>query len=111
MSIDRGIDSEDVVQHIQWNITWPLKRMKAICSTMDGPRDYHTKGSKSEKDRYYTISFICDLKYGTNEPIYKTKTDSQTQRDLCLPRGKGMGGGMDWVVGGGRRVNYYMDNG
>ena len=35
------------------------------------------------------------LKYNTNEPIYKTETDSQTQRtDLWLPRGKGEGRGV-----------------
>ena len=34
---------EDKV-HIQWNITQPQIRMNnAICSNMDGPRDYHTK--------------------------------------------------------------------
>ena len=31
---------------------------------------------------------MWNLKYGTNEPIYKIETDSQTQRsDLWLPRG------------------------
>ena len=31
-----------------------------------------------------------NLKYGTNEPRYKTETDSQTQRtDLWLTRGRG----------------------
>ena len=30
-----------------------------------------------------------NLRYGTNEPIYKTETDSQTQRtDLWVPRGR-----------------------
>ena len=30
------------------------------------------------------------LKYGTNKPIYKTETDSWTERtDLWLPRGRG----------------------
>ena len=29
----------------------------AVCSNMDGPRDYHTKGGKSEKDKYM-ISLI-----------------------------------------------------
>ena len=30
---------------------------------------------------------MWNLKYDTNELIYKPKTDSQTQRtDLCLPR-------------------------
>ena len=32
---------------------------------------------------------MWNLKYDTNEAIYKTETDSQTQRtDLWLPRGK-----------------------
>ena len=30
----------------------------AICSNMDGPRDYHTKWSKSEKDKYHMRSLI-----------------------------------------------------
>ena len=32
---------------------------------------------------------MWNLKYDINEPIYKTETDSQTQRtDLWLPRGR-----------------------
>ena len=45
---------------------------------MDGPRDYHTKGSKTEKDKYHDITYIGILKNDTNEFIYKTETDSQT---------------------------------
>ena len=50
----------------------------AICSNMDGTRDYHTKWSKSERERQipYDITYVWNLKYGTNEPIYKTETDS-----------------------------------
>ena len=49
----------------------------AICSNMDGSRDYHTKWSKS--DKYHMISLICGiLKNDTNELIYKTQIDSQT---------------------------------
>ena len=33
----------------------------AICSNMDGPRDYHTKWSKSDKDKYHMVSLICGL--------------------------------------------------
>ena len=33
----------------------------AICSNMDGPRDYHTKWRKSEKDQYHMRSLICGL--------------------------------------------------
>ena len=44
MSINRGMDKEDVV-HIQDRI--PLSHKKeqnnAICSKMSGPRDYHSK--------------------------------------------------------------------
>ena len=45
--------------------------------------------SKSERERQipYDITYMCNLKYGTNEPIYETETDSQTWRtDLWLPR-------------------------
>ena len=33
----------------------------AICSNRNGPRDYHTKRSKSEKGRYHMISLICGI--------------------------------------------------
>ena len=47
---------------------------------MDGPRDYHTKQSKSERERQisYGITYVWTLKYDTNELIYETETDSQT---------------------------------
>ena len=50
----------------------------AICSNTDGPRSNHTKRSKSEKERQipYDITYMWNLKYDTNEPIYKTETDS-----------------------------------
>ena len=52
----------------------------AICSNMDGPKDYHTKWSKSERERQisYDIIYMWNLKNNTNEHIYKTETDSQT---------------------------------
>ena len=52
----------------------------AICGYMDGPIDYHTEWSKSERERQipYDITYIWSLKYDTNEPIYKADTDSQT---------------------------------
>ena len=40
---------------------------------------------------------MWNLKYDTNEPTYKTETDSQTQRtDKRLPR---VGGGISWGYG------------
>ena len=52
----------------------------AICSNMDGPRDYHTKWSKPEREGYipYDITYMWNLKYDSNELIYETETDLQT---------------------------------
>ena len=59
---------------------------------MDATRDYHTKCSKSERERQipYDMTYMWKLKYDTNALIYKTETDSQTLKtDLWLPRGRG----------------------
>ena len=45
---------------------------------MDGPRDYHIKQSQKERQIPYDITYMWNLKYDTNEPIYKAETDSQT---------------------------------
>ena len=53
----------------------------ATCSNMDGPRDYHTKWSKSDKERqipYNNIAYMWNPENDANELIYKTGTDSQT---------------------------------
>ena len=53
-----------------------------------------SKVNQIKKDKY-----MWNLKYGTNEPIYKTEIDSQTQRtDLWLPRWRGWNE-MDWKFG------------
>ena len=42
-----------------------------------------------ERQIPYDISYMQNLKYGTNEPICRTETDSQTWRtDLWLPKGR-----------------------
>ena len=75
------MDKEDVA-HIYNGILLSYKKElnNAICSNMDVTRDYHTKGSMSERERQipYDITYLWNLKYGANEPIYKTETDSQT---------------------------------
>ena len=61
----------------------------AICSNVDGPRDYHTKWSKSERERQipYDITYMWNLKYDTNdELIYKRETDSQTENRLTVTK-------------------------
>ena len=46
----------------------------------NGPRDYHTKWSKSGREGQisYDIAYMWKLKYDTNELIYITEIDSQT---------------------------------
>ena len=44
----------------------------------------------------FDITYMWNVKYGTNEPIHKTETDSKTQRtDMWLPKGRGEG--VEWT--------------
>ena len=47
---------------------------------MGASNDYHTKlsGSEREKQIPYDVTYMWNLKYGTNKLIYRTETDSQT---------------------------------
>ena len=47
---------------------------------MGGPGDYHTKWSKSERERQisYDIIYLWNLKYDIKELIHETEADSQT---------------------------------
>ena len=45
--------------------------------------------SQKEKYKYHMMSHIWNLKYGTNESIYRKETNSWTwSTDLWLPRGR-----------------------
>ena len=53
--------------------------------------DLLSEVSPTEKDKCH-ITYMQNLKYDTNEFIYKTETDSQIQKtNLWLPKGKGQG--------------------
>ena len=83
--------------YVQWNATNPWKN--AICSNMDGTRDSHIKWNKSERERQipYDISYMWNLKHGTNEPV-KQKQTNRHREQIC---GCGVWGrrGMDWEFG------------
>ena len=79
------MDKEDVVclyiyTHNGILISHKKEWNNAVCSNMDGPRDYHTKQSKSERERQIPRDITCmwNLKYDRNEHIYETETDPQT---------------------------------
>ena len=58
----------------------------------------------------HDFTYMWNLKYSTNEPLYKKETDLQTYRtDLWLPSRKGKGG----RTGSLRLadVNYYIQDG
>ena len=63
MSINRGMDKEDVV-HIYYGILFSHRKEQncAICREMDGPRDSHTEWSKSEREKTNTVlTHICGI--------------------------------------------------
>ena len=67
----------------EWIKMWYIHTMEyhsAICSNMVGSRDSQRREvSQKEKDRHHMISFIgWSLKYGRDEPVYRTEIDSQT---------------------------------
>ena len=47
---------------------------------MDGTRDYSTELNESEREREipYDITYMWNLKYGTNDSFYTIEKDSQT---------------------------------
>ena len=49
---------------------------------MNEPRDCYTEWSKSDTERQisYDIAYMWNLKYDTDELIYETEADSQTER-------------------------------
>ena len=100
-SFNRGMDKEDVVHIINSVILLGHKKEwnHAICSNMDTTGDSPTKWRKSERERQipYDTTYMWNLKYGTDEPIYRTETDSQTWRtDVWLPRGREWDGRGVW---------------
>ena len=46
---------------------------------MDGPGNYHTKGSKSEKEKYDIVHIRNLKKNDTKELIYKIKKEKDSQ--------------------------------
>ena len=56
----------------------------------------------------YDITCMQNLKYDTNDLIYKTETDSQTQRtDIQLPKREARG--LDWEFGPSRCKLLYVE--
>ena len=97
MFINRWMDTEDVVHmYNEWPLSHRKEQNNAICSHKDATRDYHTKWSKSEIDKYhmsYEESKIrCKWTYLWNR-------NRLTDKENRLVAAKGEeGGDMDWEV-------------
>ena len=65
MSIDRGMDTKDVVYVYMMEHSHKKECNDAICSNKDGPRDYHTKWSKSERERQILYDITYMISRGT----------------------------------------------
>ena len=103
MSIDRGMDKEDVVyisngillsHKKEWNLV--------IRRDVDGSRDSHTEWSKSEREKQ--ISYINAYTWNL-EKCYRWTSLQGRNRDTDVENkrvdtkgGKG-GGGMNWKIG------------
>ena len=108
MSIDRWMDKEDVVYiYMEYYSAIKKEWNNAIWSNMDGPRDYHTKWTKTDEDKYHKISLIHGiLKNGTNEFIYKTNRLIDVENKLMVTKDKA--GGINWECGINRYTLQYI---
>ena len=99
MSIDRGMDKEDVVHKYTMEYYSAIKKEwnNAFCSNMDGPRDDHTKWSKSDREKQipYDITYMWNLKKDTNEFITKHKQTHRLQKQAYGYQKGNMGEGIN----------------
>ena len=74
----------------------------AICSNMDGTRYSHTKWSKPERrsEIPYYITYLWNLKYSTDDPMYKTETGHGQGGQACGPQEGGGKEKNEWAVCG-----------
>ena len=96
MSIDTGIDKEDMV-HIYMMVCYSAVKKDEItpfaARWMELEIVTLSEVSQPEKDKYM-ISLVIQSKHDTNGLVYKAKIDLQTSKtNLWLPKGKGEGEG------------------
>ena len=101
-SINRGMDKEDGV-HIHSRILLNHKKEwnKAICSIMYGPRDYHSKWSKSEREKQ--ILYMNAHMWNLEEQSRWTYLQSRKKTDIEQTYGYQEGNGewdalVDWRI-------------
>ena len=82
----------DVYVYVQCVCTMSISHKKewnnAICSNMEGPKDYYTKWSKSERERQipFDITYMWNLKHDIDEFVYEIDLDIENK--LMVTKGK-----------------------
>ena len=68
----------------------------AVCSNMDGPRGYHTKSSKSDREGQvsYDITYMCNLKKWYKW-TYLQNRNRLTENKIMVTKGEKLGGGIN----------------
>ena len=91
MSTDRWVDKDEI--HIDNGILFSHKKEQnnSICSNMDGPREDHTKWSKSERERQIPyITYMWNLKYDTNELLWNRNRLTDIEKRFGVVKGQGI---------------------
>ena len=103
MSIDRGVDPEEVVhRHNGILLSHQKERNTSIFSNMDGPRNYLAKWSQPYNETPTSNAFtdMWNLRKGQTELLCRTDADSQTLKNLWSPEETVWGvGECAWAVG------------
>ena len=62
MSINRWMDKEDVEYTYVYSMEYySAIKNNVICSNMDRPRDYHTRWSKPDNNKYHMLLLKCRI--------------------------------------------------
>ena len=62
-----------LLSHKQWS--------NAVCSNMDGPRDYHSELSQKEKDEHHIIPPICGIENMTQRSLPTKQEQTHRHRE------------------------------
>ena len=102
MSIERGMDKEEVV-HIYNGILLSHKKEwnSAICSDMDGPRDCHTEWSKSEREKQisYNIAYMWNQEKWYRLTYLQSRNRVTDVENKLMDTKGGSRCGMNWEIG------------
>ena len=79
---------------MDWTITQPhtQKRNNAISSNMDGPRDNHSKWSKSEKDKHHMCHLYMESLKMIHMSLYTEQKQTHRRGKQTYSYQRGMGG-------------------